>query len=49
MNVGAMILMNSRFGISNFVYKYRFCGFPNGVSIPPRFAAMFCMIKTYAM
>lgn len=29
----------------NFVYKYKFCGLPNGVSIPPRFAAIFCIIK----
>ena len=30
-------------------YKYRFCGLPNGVSIPPRFAASVCIVKVKAI
>ena len=44
-----MVAVNSPVGILNLVYRYKFCGFPNGVSIPPRFAAIFCMIKVNAM
>ena len=44
-----MMRMKSPFGISNFVYRYRFCGLPNGVSMPPRFAAMFCITNVNAM
>ena len=43
------MVMNSRLGISNLVYRYRFWGLPKGVNIPPRFAAMFCMIKVKAI
>ena len=46
---GSMIATNSPLGMLNFVYKNRFCGFPNGVSMPPKFAAIFCMIKVNAM
>ena len=48
-NGGSIVSINSPVGILNFVYKYRFCGLPNGVSIPPRLAAMFCIIKVNAM
>ena len=48
-NGGAIIDINSRFGILNAEYKYRFCGLPNGVSIPPRFAAMFCIMNVNAI
>ena len=41
--------MNSIKGILNFVYKYKFCGLPNGVNIPPKFAAIFCIIKVNAI
>ena len=44
-----MIRTNSRFGISYFEYRYRFCGLPNGVSIPPKFAAIFCIINVTAI
>ena len=44
-NGGAMIRRNSALPMPNLVYRYRFCGLPNGVSIPPRLAAMFCMMK----
>ena len=44
-----MMLMNSPSGMLNFEYRYRFCGLPNGVSIPPRFAAIVWSINTYAM
>ena len=44
-----IIFINSSVGILNFEYKKRFCGFPKGVSIPPRFAAMFCIIKVKAI
>ena len=46
---GNIILKNSVFEMLNFVYKYKFCGLPKGVSIPPRFAAMFCIIKVNAI
>ena len=48
-NGGSIIKVNSPVGIANFVYKYKFCGLPNGVSIPPRFAAMFCIMKVNAI
>ena len=48
-NGGAMISINSRFGMANLVYRYKFWGLPKGVSIPPRLAAIFCMIKVNAM
>ena len=48
-NGGAIIFINSRSGISNVEYRYRFCGFPNGVSIPPKFAAIFCIINVNAI
>ena len=46
---GAMIDRNSTSGISKWPYRYRFCGFPNGVSIPPRLAAMFCRMNRGAI
>ena len=48
-NGKAKIAINSPLGMLNFEYKKRFCGFPNGVSIPPKFAAMFCIINVNAM
>ena len=44
-NGGSIISINSPVGILNFPYRYKFCGLPNGVSMPPRFAAIFCMIN----
>ena len=44
-----IIFTNSAFGILNTEYKYKFCGFPKGVSIPPRFAAIFCIINVNAI
>ena len=48
-NGGAIIAINSKVGMLNLVYKYRFCGFPKGVSIPPKLAAIFCIIKVNAI
>ena len=44
-NGGNIIPINSIVGILNLVNRYRFCGFPKGVNIPPRFAAMFCIMN----
>ena len=44
-NGGSMMRRNSAVGMPNFVYRYRFCGLPNGISMPPRFAAIFCIIN----
>ena len=44
-----MVETNAPVGIVNLVYKYKFCGFPNGVSMPPKFAAIFCMINVNAI
>ena len=48
-NGGAIIFINSKSSIWYFVYRYRFCGFPNGVSIPPKLAAIFCIINVNAI
>ena len=40
-----MMRRNSAVGMPYFVYRYKFCGLPNGVSMPPRFAAIFCIIN----
>ena len=44
-----MVATNSPVGILNLVYRYKFCGLPNGVSIPPKLAAIFCIIKVNAI
>ena len=48
-NGGNIICINSNVGILNLVYKYKFCGLPNGVNIPPKFAAIFCIINVKAI
>ena len=48
-NGGNIIMVNSPVAMLNFVYKYKFWGLPKGVSIPPKFAAMFCIIKVNAI
>ena len=45
----SMIAIKRPVGILNLEYRYRFWGLPKGVSIPPRFAAMFCIIKVNAI
>ena len=47
-NGGSIMAKNSGSRTSYFAYRYRFCGLPNGVSIPPRLAEKFCMIKRNA-
>ena len=46
---GNIIEQNSMVGILKYEYRYKFWGLPNGVTIPPRFAEMFCNINRYGM
>ena len=44
-----MVAMNASVGMLNLLYKYKFCGLPKGVNMPPKFAAIFCIIKVNAI
>ena len=46
---GNIIPINSSVGILKNEYKYKFCGLPNGVNIPPKLAAIFCIINVKAI
>ena len=46
---GSIIRQNSPVGMLKNEYKYKFCGLPKGVSIPPKFAEIFCKINRYAI
>ena len=45
----SIIFMNSPVGMAYLLYRYKFWGFPKGVSMPPKFAAIFCIINVNAM